>query len=586
MNTPVRLHSGQRLFLSYLVLSVLTVVALTLSIGGTLRRHLASQTADALRRELRLAGAFYDARPTSAPDAVARQIGALLGRRVTIIARDGVVLGDSEVQPAGVALLESHRTRPEVREALRGQIGEAVRRSASVDAEQVYAAAPTRRGEVLRLGESLGAVHSTVGQIQRGMLGAGIAALVVGTALSLALAHAATRPLQRVGRVARAMAAGDLSRRVRSREGYEIGEVGDALNTLADELQLRLEQLEGKRGEMQALIDAMAEGVLALDRNGIVRRANPAARHMFGLAGHVRGIPTPAVSRRPAFLEFVRNALSGAAISATQLVHGSYHLLATAQPLADGGAVLVFLDVSALRRVEDVRRDFVANASHELKTPLTAIRGFSETLLDPELPTELRQQFTKIVQANTQRLQRIVDDLLDLSRIESGGWRSEPERVSVEEVSHAAWASFADAAKDKHVCFDVQTDPSHGELLADPSALHQVLTNLFGNALQFTPPGGSITIAVAPVSGRAEWMQIEGRDTGIGIPAPHLPRIFERFYRVDPARSRAEGGTGLGLSIVRHLVEAHGGQVEAESQLGRGTTIRFTLPTAPAEATL
>ncbi|MBA2571514.1 MAG: HAMP domain-containing protein [Gemmatimonadetes bacterium] len=460
-------------------------------------------------------------------------------------------------------------------------MGEAVRRSASVGEPQLYVATPTMRGEVLRLAVPLGAVYAAVGQAQRQLLGVGLAALVFGAALSLGLSYAATRPLHKVGRVARAMAAGDLSRRVHARGGDEIGEVANALDTLADELQRRLVQLEGERGEMQALIDSMAEGVLALDREGTVRRANPAACRIFGLTGEVRGTPAPAVSRRPAFLELVRTTLQGAPVPATELAHGQHHLLATAQPLADGGAVLVFLDVSTLRRLQDVRRDFVANASHELKTPLTAIRGYSETLLDPELPPELRRQFTETVQANAERLQRIVDDLLDLSRIESGGWRAEPEPVAVDQVARAAWANFAAAAEEKGVGWEIEGEELPQQVLADPGALHQIFANLFSNALRFTPAGGRITIAARAAAQRAGWTRVEVRDTGAGIPAVHLPRIFERFYRVDPARSREEGGTGLGLAIVRHLVEAHGGSVEAESSLGQGTTIRFVLPTRP-----
>jgi signal transduction histidine kinase len=228
-----------------------------------------------------------------------------------------------------------------------------------------------------------------------------------------------------------------------------------------------------------------------------------------------------------------------------------------------------------------VRRDFVANASHELKTPLTAIRGYSETLLDPELPVELRRQFTLTVQANAKRLQHIVDDLLDLSRIESGGWRAEPEPVAVDQVARAAWANFAAAAEEKGVGWEIEGEELPQQVLADPGALQQIFSNLFSNALRFTPQGGRITVAAGPVPGRPDWTRVAVRDTGSGIPAVHLGRIFERFYRVDPARSREEGGTGLGLAIVRHLVEAHGGSVEAESSLGQGTTIRFVLPTRP-----
>ena len=241
-----------------------------------------------------------------------------------------------------------------------------------------------------------------------------------------------------------------------------------------------------------------------------------------------------------------------------------------------------------------MRRDFVANASHELKTPLTAIRGFSETLLDPGLPPELRARFAATVKDNADRLQRIIDDLLDLSRIESGGYRVESEVVSVHDAACEAWAPFAPDAAAKQASLEVRMPHEAEYVWADAAALRQVLSNLFGNALRYVPEGGRIEVTAHPAPGpelggpqpareQRAWVAIEVRDDGSGIPAAHLPRIFERFYRADAARSRAEGGTGLGLAIVKHLVERHGGTIEAESRLGAGTTIRFTLP-VPEEA--
>ncbi|HYH78856.1 MAG TPA: ATP-binding protein, partial [Longimicrobium sp.] len=230
---------------------------------------------------------------------------------------------------------------------------------------------------------------------------------------------------------------------------------------------------------------------------------------------------------------------------------------------------------------------------------LTAIRGYSETLLDPDLPPELRRQFATTVQVNAQRLQHIVDDLLDLSRLESGGWRVQPEIVSVADLARDAWSGFRDAAAAKDARFGVEVPPDAEFAYADPSALRQVLSNLLGNSLRYIPHGGGIQVrtrgVASPVldgarrgageggSSHRPWLCVEVVDTGAGIAAAHLPRIFERFYRVDPGRSREEGGTGLGLAIVRHMVEGHGGTVQAESQLGRGTTIRFTLPTPEHE---
>ena len=590
----MRLRADQKLFLSYLAVIAAVVVALTLGVGSTLRRQLTDMVADDLGRELALTRTLEEMRPGTRPDSLADWLGRMIGRRVTLVDRDGRVVGDSERDGLQLEEMESHAGRPEVREALEGRVGRSVRYSSSIGTDHLYMATLASDGRVIRLAVPLSEVNRAVERVRRGIFGIGIVALVLSGLLSFGFSLAVTHPLRQIAAVARAMAAGDLSRRARARHKDELGELADALDTLAGELQRRLGQLEGERAEMQALIDGMAEAVIAVDPQGKVQRANPAARRIFSLSGDPRGLSPQEVARRQQFLDLVKRALTGGPVPPTELAQDGRHLLATAQPLPNGGAVMVFLDVSELRRLEDVRRDFVANASHELKTPLTAIRGFSETLLDPNLPPALRQQFAETVKANADRLQRIVDDLLDLSRIESGGWRVQPEIVSVSELAQDAWTSCAARAEKKRARFLLRVAPECEFVLADPSALRQIFANLLGNSLRYVPEDGEIEVGARPAPAPGEkggeasadertaspaWVQVWVRDTGSGIPSAHLPRIFERFYRVDAARSREEGGTGLGLAIVRHLVEGHGGTIEAESQLGRGTTIRFTLPT-------
>jgi two-component system, OmpR family, phosphate regulon sensor histidine kinase PhoR len=593
----VHLRADQKLFLSYLAVIAAVLVAVTLGVGSMLRRHLTGMVADDMSRELALVRTLEERNPRLDPDSLADWLGHLTGRRITIIARNGVVRGDSEKDGPALAAMENHGNRPEVRQALRGHMGEAVRVSATIGTEYLYLAIPASTGMIIRVSVPLREVNRAVTRVQRGIFGVGVIALVLTGLLSFGFSRVVTHPLRQITQAARAMAAGDLSRRARTRGRDELAEMADSLNHLAGELQRRLGQLEGERAEMQALIDAMSEGVIAVDAQGRVRRANPAARRMFSLAADPRGIGPEEVARRPGFLEMVGRVLHGDAVPATEVTVDGRSLLATAQPLPPGGAVMVFLDVSQLRRLEDVRRDFVANASHELKTPLTVIRGYSETLLDPDLPPELRSRFAGTVKDNAERLQRIVDDLLDLSRLESGGWRVQPEIVSVADAANDAWAAFRDAAARKQARFTVDAPADAEFAYADPAALRQILSNLFSNALRYISEGGEIAVRVRPAAGPdlhtkradasaapppAPWIAVEVGDDGAGIPSAHLPRIFERFYRADAARSREEGGTGLGLAIVKHMVEGHGGTVSAESQLGRGTTIRFTLP-APAE---
>jgi two-component system, OmpR family, phosphate regulon sensor histidine kinase PhoR len=571
---PMRTH--HKLFLSYSILVAAVVLILIAGVDRALRPPLLERAGIDLLRELALGREIYDTAPADDPDVLARRISQIVGHRVTIIAADGVVLGESDVLPGAVARLENHAGRAEVGEALATGTGTAVRRSASVDADLLYAAMTTARGDVIRFAVGIEQIDQAVARVRTQILQVGAVALLLAVLFSLGFSFAATRRLRRMRDVAMAMAGGDLGARVRSVRRDELGELGETLDALAEQLQRRIGQLEGEREEMTALIDAMAEGVLALAPDGTVRRANPAARAIFGLVGDPRGSSPEIIARRKPFLDLVKDALAGKRVAATEITHDGKHLLATAQPLPRGGAVLVFLDTTELRRLEGVRRDFVANASHELKTPLTAIRGYSETLLDESLDDDLRRRFTLTLHEHSGRLQQILDDLLDLSSIESGGWSIEPSAIDLRDVARDAWEPLADAAAVRGVSLEFGIGAGADRVTADAGALRQIFSNLFSNALRYSPPGAPIEVRAGPDG--SGMTRVEVGDRGSGIPPEHLGRIFERFYRVDPARSRAEGGTGLGLAIVRHLVERHGGRADAESELGVGTTIRFTMP--------
>lgn len=323
---------------------------------------------------------------------------------------------------------------------------------------------------------------------------------------------------------------------------------------------------------MQALIDCMAEGVVALTDDARILRTNRAARTLLDLPEAPPFAPIGTLVRHPELRAVLEESVARP-VTAREIRFGDRHFLVSSRLLDLGGAVTTFLDVSDVRRLEQVRRDFVANASHELKTPLTSIRGFAETLLEGDPPEELRERFVRSIRDNALRLQRLVDDLLDLSRLESGRWEMQLQPLSPGEVARRAWAPYADQAASRDVGFEVGGDVP---VRADPEALYQILRNLLENALRHTGDGGHIHVTAAEIDGGL--VGIEVSDDGEGIPSRSLPRIFERFYRADSARDRDVGGTGLGLSIVRHLVSVLGGTVEVESELGRGTTIRFTLP--------
>jgi len=401
-----------------------------------------------------------------------------------------------------------------------------------------------------------------------------VVAAVVALFLASLLSRAFARPVSILTERARRMADGELDVRApRQSRIEELEELSSSFNRLAEELHDRLGDLARERDQMQTLIDSMAEGVLALTEDARVLRTNQAARDLLELPDPVLYAPVGSLVRHPELRDLLESAVVRS-FQSREVTMGDRHLVVQSRLLEGGGAVVTFLDITELRRMEQVRRDFVANASHELKTPLTAMRGFSETLLEDDPPSELRRRFLRSIRDNTIRLQRLVDDLLDLSRLESGGWAARPEPVAVAPVVQEVWEDLEARASKKGLHFEVEGD---AVVLADERGLAQVLRNLLENSIQYTSEGGRVDVEIRP---RREDVVIEVADTGIGIPSSALPRIFERFYRADPARSREAGGTGLGLAIVKHVVDAMDGRVEAESRLGEGTTIRVILPEA------
>jgi signal transduction histidine kinase len=343
---------------------------------------------------------------------------------------------------------------------------------------------------------------------------------------------------------------------------------------MTEQLASRLSALEAEDLLLGAVIDSLNEGVVAVDARRQVVRVNVAGRRLFAIEAEVP-FTSDLLPRDAALRDALDGALHGESIDGLELAIEGRTVALTVRPLARGGALIAAHDLTDVRRLETIRRDFVANVSHELKTPLTVIGGFAETIAEPDLPSAQRESFAQTIVANVRRMQRIVDDLLDLSRIESGGWVPAPMRLDVALAAADVASSFRAAASAKGVTIDVDVSPDATLAHADPTAVRQVLVNLVDNAIRYTPAGGHVTL-FSERDGEGVWIGV--RDTGIGIAPEHVSRVFERFYRVDPARSREAGGTGLGLSIVRHLAEAHGGRVRADSVVGRGTTIAALFP--------
>lgn len=569
MRLTQRLLLGALLVVGFLASFIITVV------NGQLRDRLSDDARAGLASEALLVSELWQ-RDRTFPDSLADRAGTALGRRVTLIALDGVVVGDSEFDDEGLSALQNHATRPEVAEALAGWTGESRRPSRSTGNVELYVAVPVPSLGVSRVSIPVNKLDAVIRDARRDMLAGSALALVGALLIAWIFSRSVSRPVEELRDVAQAMAHGNLARRPTMRGPGEVGELADALRELADQLSARLRARAHDETLLVQLTESHNEGVIAVDTAQMVVRINETGRRLLR-AREPLPFPLDHLPREVALHDALLSAFAGETTEGAEVVIKGRTLNVTARPLTGGGAVLAVFDLTRVRRLEAVRRDFVANVSHELRTPLTIVGGFAETLVAEDVPLEARRQFAERILGNTRRMQRIVDDLLDLSRIESGGWVPNPQRIDLHAVASEVLSAARDAAEAKGLRLAREIGPGAESVYADATALRQVLGNLVDNAVRHTASGSVVFFSELGDRG----VVVGVRDTGSGIAAEHLPRIFERFYRVDPGRSRDEGGTGLGLAIVKHLVEAHGGRVQAESAVGVGTTIKARFPGGP-----
>ncbi len=516
-------------------------------------------------------------------NAVADEVGSLASARVAIFGARGELLGDSAdlAQRAG----ESEARALEVVAARTEGSGTAVRVGRGSRDERLFVAVRAEGGVVVRVDRSLAPIVALRRQLRFVVVGVGLAALLLAWLLSELLTRSLVRPLAELGRAADALAAGEVSVRVRSQRKDELGLLARSLDRMADAIDARIARMGAEEAQLRTILDAMVEGVLVTDREGRIRLTNAALQK---LAGRVEGRTAVEAIRSAELHEAVEGALRGESSSVTLEIRvgvESRMLAAQVAPLpARSGVVAVLHDVTELKLADTVRRDFVANASHELRTPLTAIRGFAETLADGAIGDPvLAKRFLGRILEHAVRLQRLVDDLLELSRAESPDVAFTLGPVDVGAAVSRALRGLERNAAEKQITLSAEgLDEEPIFVEADAVALDHVLVNLVDNGVKYTPEGGRVTVSID--TDTEEGVVIEVSDTGGGIAPQNLPRIFERFYRVDSGRAREVGGTGLGLAIVKHLVQRMGGEVGVESRLGRGTTFRVVLRRAePSE---
>lgn len=593
-----------KLWLGYAGLTFLTAVTVGLLAGRQVEIQTVESTDMRLRGEATLlaevaADHLRSGVPTVVLDRRVVDIGYSLGTRLTVIAPDGTVVADSRRDASS---LDDHGDRPEVLAVRRGAaIGTATRWSDTLQQRMRYLAVPMAQGYVARTALPLDVVSTRRREVRDLVaVGAGLvtlAALVV----ALVLARRVTRPLLSMTAAAEAMAAGDYDERVAVDSQDELGQLAIAFNTMADHLRRSIVSLDADRAKLAAILASMVEGVVAVDREERVV-------HMNGVAGRHLGVdPAEALGRPIWEVTRVRGVAStlAEAMSSGQRVEREvlrpglpdrtlelraaplHPASSDAGPPSRGGraesrgAVLVLEDTTRLRRLETVRRDFVGNVSHELKTPLTVIQALVETLLDePEPEPETRRRFLDKIHLQAQRMAALVNDLLSLSRLESGSATLEAEAVDLRDVVAGAIRVLLPAAESRGVEVDRELPGERLEVIGDAEMLQQAVANLLDNAIKYSPPGERVRVIVRQ---RAERALVEIVDRGPGIAKHHQERIFERFYRADKARSRELGGTGLGLAIVKHTTLAHGGRVEVASQPGAGAVFRIELPLSAAE---
>lgn len=585
--------------------------------GTTLQSFLIDHARSGLVRQVRLAGIVVSGRLGEDPDGIVDTLGRQLELRVTLIGEDGAVIGDSRVARRDLPALDNHGQRPEVIEALEGGFGRSVRYSETLGLDMLYVAGlvPDRPGLVLRLAIPMRELITSKEAVQ-GVLGASLLGALVAVAMaSLGISRLLTRNITYLSGVARRMASGSFDDKpeIHGSSTPEIRDLASALNEMRLQTQDRLEQMAAENSRLEAVLAGISEGIMVTERNGRIRMTNRQFGRLFGTRdeNHAGKMPIEVI-RSVEVESIVSKTLTTAEGHVEEIVLPGVierHIDVHAAPIIlDGiciGTVTVFYDISEIRRLEQVRKDFVANVSHELRTPLTTIKGCAATLADGALEDpEAARRFVDSINTHAGRLHNLVDDLLDLSHLESDQLHLDMESIELAKLVVSARDTLTAYASEKQVEVAMEV-PADIRIQGDGALLRQAILNLLDNAIKYTDGGGSVLVrlregsfadpdaagipfaAPEPASGGPYGEEKDGRyrnrvvlevtDTGAGIPSEFLPRIFERFYRVDKGRSRAIGGTGLGLAIVRHIVESHGERVFVRSELGKGTTFGFSL---------
>lgn len=517
---------------------------------------------------------------------LAEQIGLETGNRITIINQEGKVLGDSAEK---AEMMENHLNRQEVKMALQDQVGVSTRYSKTRSKTMMYVAMPVKYdGKIIgvaRVALSLTSIEKARQRLWEIFIGSILLAVFLSVVLSIGFANRLSKPIQEMTLAAEKIAHGNLYVQTHVTSTDEIGMLGVSLNTMANHLQKQIKEIDESKSKLETVLNYMINGLALINDQGIIELMNPAAEALFDVSArrmkgksHLEGLRNYKLS------DLIEQVLAeGQEIKAEividilqeRVIETSLVPLLTRRGKILG-IVVVFHDITEISKIQKMRTEFVANVSHELKTPVTSVKGFAETLLDGALEDpQMAQQFVHIIYEEADRLHRLINDLLDLSRIESKHIPLHKESLNIVDMINNTLEKMKFKIEEEKQSINLQLPDEAIYVMADQDCIDQVFINLIDNAIKYTEDDGEIQLKLEEQN---HFVTILVSDTGIGIPEEDLPRIFERFYRVDKGRSRRMGGTGLGLSIVKHIVEGHGGNVGVKSEVGKGTTFYFTLP--------
>ncbi len=564
-----------RIFVKLFVAALLIIAVCALTMNVLIQKAwvdmLRSEIETSLRQKTVLFASRIESTPQDSIPKITADTAALLGARATVIDSAGTVLADSE---ADSETMENHSTRPEFVAALHGKLGSDIRTSHTLGIPFLYVATPIPGGAV-RMAYPLTVIQQADRQVRNALLKSSAVAVLIAILFAFFATQSLGKRLRRITDFAERVAAGDLSARIQENSSDEIAHVATALDKTARKLEDGFRALETSRQTLETLLNSMQEPVIAVSADGRVLWANQRMERLLP-SGIRLGEPLVQSARDPDILRAVQHALDTRDVTlarAAKIFSGRVFDL-TAAPMPGGGAVAVLHDQTEIERVEKTRRDFIANVSHELRTPLTSIQGYTETLLDGDGIPESSRDFLEIIRKNAARMARLTEGLLVLARVESGERNFTYEMTSPQELLKDVQQTFGEICETRGIELSLINTAS-SSVFVDRDAIHQVFGNLVENALKYGESGKKIIVGACETE---DGVQFFVRDFGEGIPSEHLPRLFERFYRVDKARSREASGTGLGLAIVKHVVRAHGGSIKAESELNHGATFYFTLP--------